>query len=505
MKQSAFRKYSVFLLLAILVVTLSFVLVSCSNTAENSQNPSNGYGKWGDDIVIIEEDIVYTDDTVSVFTDSANRVNDKLSSHYGEYKYLDSVFLLEILSEAKVPNESVVKMSQVLDEYGNALIEIYDRTIKSLDFKADDVKLLRSAYMDTIDAIGSDALGYVAYHYICQSLKDARSFYKECLDAIDSGNLNEFDWYSEKYTETQKAQNLAKYTKQYNDFYRYADNCIYAMDELGPEQLIVLGRVYLSFMTAGVMSLDGTGIADAITIVKDIVQSGFIVNASTVEANIVAFLKSNADVILKIKIADSGWNAVYKIVDLYLGIIIGRNSGEEYVDTSSLNLLDLRIWDILVDGCANLNFGKFVNFIADVAYSIITTMNDEDLKQLLYCMLTYTSDGKYYYVDKEITAEQYAIYKTDNSRAICQAINSFSADKKEEAEIYFLDILRTTEKAFVKKIDPSAVPTGVTFTRYGFEDLWAAAENNADSDLIVKILKGIIYRYAPNIARCYLR
>lgn len=506
MKQSAFRKITFLILSAILIASLSFVLVACSQSNSDKNNPSNGYGKWGDDIVIIEEDIVYTDDTVSTFEASTNRVNDNLCSHFGEQKYLDSVFLLKILSEAKVSNESVVKMAEVLDEYNDTLVALFDRTFSSLDFTADDIKIMRAVYMDTIEAIGSDALGYVTYHYLRQALEDARAFYASCLEDIQAGNLGRFDWYSDALTASQKSQNLTKYTKEYNEYYRYADNCLYAMDELGPEQLIVLGRVYISFMTASVMSIDSAGVADFISIVKNIVDSGFIVNASTVEANIVAFLKGNADMILQIKIAESGWNAVYKIIDLYLGIIIDRNSrGDEYVDTAALNLYDLRVWQVIVDGLENLNFGKFINFIADVSYSIITNMGDEDLKQLLYCMLTYTSDGKYYYVDKEITEEQYQEYKKDNSRAICQAINSFSDEKKEQAEIYFLDILRTTEKAFIKKIDAATVPTGVTFTRYSFEDLWQAAQNNADSDEIVKILKGIIYKYAPTIAKCYLR
>ncbi len=163
------------------------------------------------------------------------------------------------------------------------------------------------------------------------------------------------------------------------------------------------------------------------------------------------------------------------------------------------------MFDVIVKSFANLNFGKLVNFISDESYNLIKNISDEDLKQLLYCILTYQKGDKYYYTDKEITYEQYKAYKRDNGLAICRILNGLSNGAKDQVEIYALDILRTAEKSFNKRLDTSTVPQGVSFKKYGFDDLWNAAKTGVDSFKLTEIVKGIIYRYAPNVARCFLR
>ena len=505
MKNACRKKLFSVLSLAMLIVALSFTLFACTGQDNDAKTPENGYGKWDDKIDIIEADVVYSDETVAEFEKSIKRVNDKLSSTDVERVYLDSVFLLKVLKEARVSGDAVKSLGKVVDKYGASLIDFYERTVSTLDFTAADLKLLRNAYVDTIEVIGSDALGYVAYHYICLSLDEAKKFYAECLAKIANGELGGFSWYSDKYSATQKEQNLNRYKKQYKDYYNYADGCLYAMDELGPKQLIVVGRVYLTLATAGVMSVEWESVEEGIDIIKEIVQSGFVVNADTIEANIVAFIKNNVDMILKTKMADSAWNAVYRIVDLYLDMIINKNGDTSLIDANDLRAVDIKLFDVIVKSFANLNFGKLVNFISDESYNLIKNISNDDLKQLLYCILTYQKGDKYHYTDKEITYEQYKEYKRDNGLAICRILNGLSNGAKDQVEIYALDILRTAEKSFNKRLDTSTVPQGVSFKKYGFDDLWNAAKTGVDSFKLTEIVKGIIYRYAPNVARCFLR
>ncbi|MDY4559758.1 MAG: hypothetical protein SPD42_04545 [Eubacteriales bacterium] len=65
--------------------------------------------------------------------------------------------------------------------------------------------------------------------------------------------------------------------------------------------------------------------------------------------------------------------------------------------------------------------------------------------------------------------------------------------------------MRTAQKSLNKRLDTSTVPQGVSFKKYGFDDLWNAAKTGVDSLKLTEIVKGIIYRYAPNVARCFLR
>lgn len=505
MKNAYGKKLFNVLSLAMLIVALSLTLFACAGQDNNAKTPENGYGKWGDKINVIEAEIVYSDEAVAEFEKSIKRVNDKLSSINNEHSILDSVFLLRVLKEAKVSGDDVIRLGKVMDNYGEPIVTFYDKMITTLDFTADDLKLLRKAYIDTIEVIGNDALGYVAYHYICLSLKQAKEFYADCLAKIEREELDGFSWYSDKFSETQKEQNLNKYKKLYKDYYNYADGCLYAMAELGPTQLIVVGRVYLTLATAGVMSVEWESVEEGIEIVKEIIQSGFVVNADTIEANIVAFIKNNVDMILATKMPDSAWNAVYKIVDLYLDMIINKNGDTSLIDANDLRAVDIKLFDVIVKSFANLNFGKLVNFISDESYNLIKNISNDDLKQLLYCILTYQKGDKYYYTDKEITYEQYKEYKRDNGLAVCRILNGLSNGAKDQVEIYALDILRTAEKSFNKRLDTSTVPQGVSFKKYGFDDLWNAAKTGVDSFKLTEIVKGIIYRYAPNVARCFLR